>query len=195
MAPGVSRGYESPIVEDAVRTTLQTSGFLARRQINGMPLSLDSIFLRHYMTDLRRRVGERAVITNTHPGKIAEALRYARTIPGARFVFLRRSRDDLLLRIFMRSYRDGNTYAYDLAWIDEYLNWYDNLTELYGKALPGISRVMTYEEIVENPHGAQKLVAELCGVGLAGASVPDLGDDRGVAEPYREYLADALSAG
>jgi hypothetical protein len=99
--------------------------------------------------------------------------------------------DDVALRIFMMKYLHGNSYAYDLKSIRDYLRWYYDMIDLTAEKLPGIAKIVTYESMVGDPAATLREVAALCGVDFKGAALPTLGHDLGCAEPYREFLAGA----
>ncbi len=190
---GVKRGYENPIVENNVRRTLQVSGCITRTGINGMPPALDATFQGHYLDELRERADGAKVFTNTHPGKLTEVMRYARSLPGCRVVFVKRDPMDLTLRIYMKSYASGNAYAYDLKTIREHIDWYYGLMDICMEKLPHMCVMLNYEDIIEDPGAALNKVANLCGIDGVPSELPAIGDDRGAAEPYKDRLNEALT--
>ena len=52
----------------------------------------------------------------------------------------------------------------------------------------------TYEEMIADPAGALRVAADLCGLPMRDGPLPALGDDRGCAEPYRQFMAAALES-
>jgi len=58
--------------------------------------------------------------------------------------------------------------------------------------LPDNARVIQYEDIVADPAAVLRTAAELCGLSVAERPLPDLGDDRGCAAPYRQSMAAEL---
>lgn len=54
--------------------------------------------------------------------------------------------------------------------------------------LPGRTAVIGYEEMIEDPAAALACAAALCGLDPHDAAVPELGDDRGCAKPYRAMM-------
>ena len=118
----------------------------------------------------------------------------ATLLGNARFIFVKRNHDDVMLRIYMRNYREGHPYAYDLNSIRDHLNWYDQMADLMLEKFPSIVRIVSYEDMVANPAGAVRTVAELCGLPMPEGPVPPVGDDRGCAEPYRDLMARELAA-
>lgn len=191
--PGVKRGYENPIVENTVRRTMQISGCPTRKGINGMPPGLDPDFLDFYLEELRERAGSALVFTNTHPGKISEVLRYAKAIPGSRFLFVKRAADDVILRTYMKNYATGNAYGFAVKTIKEHMDWYYAMIDVCVEKLPAISRVLTYEEMIEDPSSALRAAGDLCGIDVEADVAHKTGDDRGVAEPYRAFIGEALA--
>jgi tetratricopeptide (TPR) repeat protein len=190
---GVKRGFESRLVEPAVRRTSQLAGLLTVVDPLELPRSLDAQFRKTYLEDLRELATGARIITDTHPGMITAVGRIAETIPNVRFVFIRRDREDLALRILMKRYRTGNHYAYDIGTIFEYLSRFDQLMDLWVQRLPRLAIALTYEDLVAESRATLQRVAELCEVGLPSEPVPALADDRNCSQPYRELMAKALA--
>jgi len=191
---GVKRGYENPIVENAIRRTFQSAGLLTNRAFETLPPTLDSLCSQIYNEELIRRAGSAKVFTNTHPARIYDAARVVAGFPDARFIFVKRNLDDNMLRIFMRGYAVGNSFSYDLQATREHIVWYHQMIDALAEKLPAIARVIWYEEIIANPAAALRMAADLCGLAFKGGALPELGDDRGCAEPYRELIAAALKS-
>jgi len=191
--PGVRRGYENPIVENTIRRTFQGAGLLTRGRLVELPAQLDPVFRQNYLEELRERAGAARIFTNTHPGRIADAWRLAAAVPGVRFIFIKREPYDLALRIYMKHYRSGNAHAYDLAAIFRYIGWYHAVMDGVAARFPEIARIISYEDMIENPRGALAIVAQLCGVTVPDELLPDLGDDRGASLPYRNFMESALA--
>jgi tetratricopeptide (TPR) repeat protein len=189
---GVKRGYENPIVENAIRRTFQSAGLLTDRAFEMLPPTLDSVCQEIYMEELGRRAGSAKVFTNTHPARIHDAARVAAAFPGVRFIFVKRNLDDNMLRIFMRLYAIGNSYSYDLKATREHLLWYHQMIDTLAEKLPVISRVIQYEDIIADPAAALRLAADLCGLAVKDGPLPEHGDDRNCAAPYRALITTAL---
>ncbi len=192
---GVKRGYENPIVENAVRRSFQMAAFPTRSLLVQMPPGLNDLFRSFYLEELARRAGSAKVMTNTLPQRTEDALRAATEIPNARFVFVKRDIDDQTIRIFMRDYKSGNFYASDVRDIRDYLQWCHEMIDVTAEKLPAsMYRVVTYEELVDDPAHVLTEVAALCGMDADGAALPPTGDDRGCAVPYRDYLREAVNS-
>ena len=190
---GVKKGYENPIVENAVRRAFQTAGYPTRSRLVQLPPGLSELFQEFYLEELEKRADSAKVLTNTLPQRTEDALRAATEIPNARFVFIKRDIDDLTIRIFMRNYASGNHYASDLRDIRDYLQWCHDMIDVAADRMPDISRVITYEEMVVDPTAALAEVAGLCDLKMSGAALPSIGDDRGCAQPYRHHIEAARS--
>lgn len=188
LLPGVRRGYENPIVENAIRHTFQTAGLVTRLQLVELPGQLDELFRDTYLAELKERAADAQVFTNTHPARIVDAWRLAMAVPQARFVFVKRDVHDLALRIFMKHYRSGHPYAYDLAAIYRYIAWYHAMMGETARRYPEIVRIISYEDMIADPRRVLATVADLCGLTLAEGAIPPLGDDRGAAGPYRTVM-------
>ena len=191
--PGVKRGYENPIVENAVRRAFQRSALLTSNAFEYLPPQLDPLCRDIYLEELARRAGSATVFTNTHPGRIHDAFRIAAAFPNVRFIFVKRNLEDTVLRIYMRKYNRGNSYAYDLKSARDHVVWYHQMMDLLAKKLPDAVRIMQYEDMVADPAAALRVAADLCGLPMAGGAVPALGDDRDCASPYRQFIAAELA--
>jgi tetratricopeptide (TPR) repeat protein len=185
---GTKAGCEVPIVEKAVRRTFQAAAIPTSNYLEDLPPQLLPSFREMYLEDLARRAGPARVITNTLPGRIYDAGLIAMVVPNVRFLLVKRSLDDVVWRIYLTKYLSGNSYAYDLKAIRDYLSWYNTMIDLAADKFPEIAKVVRYETMVDDPATVLHGVAELCGLGVNGGPVPALGHDRGCAAPYRELM-------
>ena len=191
---GVKRGYENPSVENAIRGAFQSAGLLTSLMFEILPPGFDSLCRDIYLgEELTRRAGSAKVFTNTHPSRIHDAARIAAAFPGVRFIFVKRNLEDNLLRIYMRKYTRGNSYAYDLKSARDHVIWYHQMIDVLAEKFPDIVRVIQYEEMVADPAATLRVAAELCGLPMTDKPLPEIGDDRGCAAPYRELMAAALA--
>jgi len=190
--PDVKRGYENPIVENAVRRSFQTAGFPTKNMLTQLPPGLGDKFRGFYIEELTQRAESAKVLTNTLPTRTEDAIRAAIEIPNSRFVFIKRDLNDLSIRIFMKNYATGNFHASKLSYIHEYLTWCHEMIDAMAEKMPEIARVITYEEMVADPKAALDMTAELCGLDASGVELPPIGDDRGCGQPYREKIKEAI---
>ena len=190
--PDVARGYENPIVENAVRRTFQTAGFPTSSLLVELPPPLSPLFKKFYCEELRQRAGSAKILTNTLPERNEDAFRIASEIPNARFVFIKRDIDDVCLRIFMRLYRTGNPHSSELRDTRDHVTFCHDMIDVMAEKLPRVSRVVNYEDMVADPAATLTKIAELCRVETIGGDLPAIGDDRGCAAPYRERMKAAL---
>jgi tetratricopeptide (TPR) repeat protein len=188
---GVKPGYENPIVENAVREAFQTAGFLHVEPFERLPPQFHPLCRELYLEELARRAGSAKVFTNTRPGHLYSAGMIAAVFPNARFILVKRNLEDNALRIFMRNYARGNSYAYDLKTIREHLTWCHDMMDVLAEKLPHIVRIIHYEDMVADPAAALRTALELCGLAMPTQPVPEIGDDRGCAVPYRQFMASA----
>ena len=189
---GVKRGYENPSVETAIRRTFQAAGLLTSKLFEVLPPRLHLMCREFYLKELNRRAGSAKVFTNTHPVHVHDVARVASAIPAARFIFVKRNLEDNMLRIYMRRYQTANPYAYDLKSIRDHIIWYHKIIDVLAEKLPDIVRVIHYEEMIAHPASALRVAAELCSIPMTERSLPDVGDDRDCAAPYRQFMADEL---
>ncbi|MDZ4735739.1 MAG: tetratricopeptide repeat protein [Rhodospirillaceae bacterium] len=141
---------------------------------------------------LLARAGEARIVTGTAPGNIRDIVPLAGLVPNLRLVFLKRARNDLLLRIAMKQYT-GNDYAGDPASIAAYLDFYDGMIDRLAARFPRHALLLHYEDVVADPDAARSAIAQLCGVAAPTGSAPKLPDDRNCAAPYAALIAAALS--
>jgi tetratricopeptide (TPR) repeat protein len=188
---GVKRGYESPIVERCVRRASQEAGFFARSRAYTLPPELHTLFRQHFMRELEIRAKGAKVFTNTSPGLIGDAVRLAEALPDVRFVLIKRNPDDLLLRILMQHYRRGNNFAYDVRSARAYIRWYHDMIDALAAQLPAITKIIHYEEMIENPVPILRAVADFCGLDAQDCTVPAIGDDRHCSKEYHTFWGNA----
>jgi len=190
---GVKRGYENRNVEKAIRRTFQSGNLLTGSHIGMLPAQLYPQCRDIYLEELAQRVGSARVFTNTNGELIYEAQLMASVFPNVRFIFLRRNLEDNLLRMYQRTYRAGFAYSYDLKAARDYVFWYHQMIDLMAKKLPDIVRIIDYEDMIANPAAAVRVAADLCGLSMTDRPLPEVGDDRGCAEPYRDFITAELS--
>ncbi len=191
---GVRRGYENRLVERASRRTSQLSGLLTLRNPSDLPKALDDRFRATYLEEIQEFARGAKIVTDTYPAMIPYVGRIATTLPNVRFIFVKRDRYDCAMRIFMRHYRAGNHYAYDIKTIFDYVDWYYGMTELWLEKFPEFSLGLDYEDAVGDPKGTLVRLADFCGASMRADDLPDLGDDRGCSRAYRQLIDDALKA-
>lgn len=185
---GVRRGHESRLVERATMRTSQLAGLLTIQNPADLPPALDDRLRDAFTEEVLAHAGGARIVTDTYPAMIPYVGRVAATLPSVRFVFVGRDPYDAALRILMRQYRAGNHYAYDVATIFDYLNWYRAMAQVWREKLPGISLDLAYEDMVSEPALALAKVARLCGAEMPTELPAGPGDDRGCADPYRTMM-------
>jgi Flp pilus assembly protein TadD len=188
-AAGVKLGYESPSVENAARAAFQTAGFPKTGLLERLPSQFHPLCCEIYCHELAQRAGIAKVFTNTHPAHLYHVSSIATMFPNVRFILVKRNLEDNALRIFMRKYSRGNSYAYDLKTIHKYLGWCHEIMELLAQKVPDIVRIVHYEDMVADPAAALRTAVELCGLAMPAKPLPEIGDDRGCALPYRPFMA------
>ena len=134
---GVKRGYENPIVEDAVSRSFKTAGFPTRNRLAHMPPDFSDMFQKFYLEELAKRADTARVLTNTLPTRMEDSLRAAMEIPNARFVFVKRDLEDQTIRIFMRNYASGNHYASKIENIQDFVKWGHHMMDIAADKMPG----------------------------------------------------------
>lgn len=186
---GVERGFENPIVENTVRRTFQASGLPPDGQLGHLPPQAYPLCREIYREELARRAGSATVFTNTHSGCIFEPACIVSVFENVRFILMKRNLDDNLLRVFLRKYRAGNPYAYDLKAARDHILWYHQMIDLMVEKFPRIVRVIRYEDMITDPATASLTTAELCGLLVSERPAGTVTGDLECAVPYRHFMA------
>lgn len=189
--PGVLRGHETLPHYDALACCLHRAGYpLLRLGFEALPETLYPSFRKLYMDSLVRRLGENKLLTITHPGVIDDVAHVSALTPNAKFIFVKRNPADVAFRIYASLYREGNSYAYSLQTIHEYLSWCNEMIDVAHAKAPAISVVVRYEDVVADPQGALGMISDALKLGLViPDELPETGDDRDCAAPYRSLMA------
>jgi tetratricopeptide (TPR) repeat protein len=190
---GVKRGYENPSVEMALRRAFQTAGLLSSDYFELLPEQLHSLYRDLYLGELARRAPSAKVFTNTAPRHVEGAGLFAGIFPNVRFIGVKRNVEDVILRMFQSRYNAGNFYSYDLKAARDYVLRYHQLMDLLAEKLPAMVRIIRYEDMVADPAAALRVAVDLCGLPVPTAPPPAVGNDRGCAEPYRQFMAAELA--
>jgi len=191
---GVARGYENPIIEATMRRVCEMAGLDECAWFEDLPPALHPLCRDLYAEELARRAGSAKVFTNTHPIQIHNADLIAGVFPNVRFLFMKRDVEDNVLRIYMKRYRTGNIYAYDLKAARDHVVWYYKMMDLLAQKLPAIVHVIHYENMIADPAAALRVAADLCGLPMATGPLPALADDRGAAAPYQRLMIEELAS-
>jgi tetratricopeptide (TPR) repeat protein len=190
---GVRRGFERRLIEPASQRASQLAGLPTISDPIELPKTLDARFREFYREELEEFAAGAGIVTDTHPAMIASVGRVAAAIPKVRFIFVKRDMFDVALRIFMKPYRTGNPYAYDIGTIFVHLSWYYDMIDLWCERFPDIAFSVDYEEMISQPGATSRRIADLCGVLAPESPLPDLGDDRNCSAPYRSFIQAELS--
>ncbi len=189
----VFRGYENPAIQRAITNGYQNGALITFKSIGQLPLQLYPVVRDFYRGLVDELVGDNRIFTNTTPGHLWDAPIVYNAIPNTKFVFIKRDLHDLVLRIFMKHYRSGNTYSYDLAAIKRYVTAYNKMIDFMVQAFPNDSIVLQYEDMVGDPGKALEQMCKLCGLKPDAGAMPDVPNDAGCSEPYRDLIDAALA--
>lgn len=132
------------------------------------------------------------VLSFTAPTQIQFAKFLSETLPGARFLFVKRNETDLLFRCLQRTYRRGNLYSYDIKQCATYVRWYTQMIDALAAKLQDRGRVVLYEDLVVN---TSAIVVDLWNwLGTAASSTAELSlpDDIGCSRPYHDAIVAEL---
>ena len=72
------------------------------------------------------------------------------------------------------------------------VTWCHEMIDVMAAKMPKVARVVTYEDMVDDPRAVLQVAADLCGLPMHQGDLPQIGDDRGCAAPYREMIKEAL---
>jgi tetratricopeptide (TPR) repeat protein len=192
--PGVKRGYENPIVENAVRRTFQVSALPPDSALSSLPAPAYPLCRTLYREELARRLAGAAVFTNTNSGCLFEAAHIASVFENVRFIFMKRNMDDNLLQIFMREYQGGNPYGYDIKAAREHILWQYQVSDLMTEKFPDIVRIVHYEDMIADSMVGLRTAAELCGLSAPNGLLPSAAGDPGCSAPYRQFMLAELQS-
>jgi len=190
--PGVYRGYENPAMPRAITNAFQEGALVTFNSIGQLPLQLYPFVKEFYKDNLDKIIGKNKIFTNTTPGHIWDSPISSQAIPNTKFVFLKRDFHDLLLRIYMKNYKSGNTYSYELGVLREYIQHYEKMIDLMHEAFPKNSIIINYEAMVQDPGKTLDRICKLCGLVPDHDLLPIVPSDVGCSEPYRELIDAAL---
>ena len=188
---GLVAGYENTLLYDCVMTTLARARCISVPMASDLPAELEADFRDVYSAALTDAAAGGHVVTSTSPKVVEDIPWIRRVIPGARFIFVRRNRQDQMFRMISTSYAKGtdvSRYSTDLSQISKRLDWYDHLIDIYSSRMPHDCLVFSYEDIIENPDLQLDRIAELVDIKNRTGEAPELGDDRGVSRPYRKLI-------
>jgi tetratricopeptide (TPR) repeat protein len=187
--PNVQKGYENPIIRKAIETAYHEAGFFPTRSMAHLPPQFYPNVTKHYTANLPIFSESHCVFTNTTPGYLWDAPFFHSVIPNSRFVFVKRNIDDLIWRIYTKSYRAGNWYSYDLSSLKEYITKYYQIVDLMADLMPQKVRVINYEELVSNPADICTDVLADCGVSTdASLSYGEVQNDVGCSNLFQALM-------
>lgn len=187
---GVARRFEDVAFERCLKQTAQLLGLPDGTQPWCIPHNAQQRLAEVYHPRMAALCPAPGYVTFSAPGNVSHVGRIASVDASARFLFLKRDKDDLAFSIFSHQYTTGNLYSYDVSSIQDYLNWYDRMTELWLARLPGRCHVVSYDELAAGNRLEVERVYQFLGLEPAGASAA-VHDDRGCSAPYLAWLKQA----
>ncbi len=190
----VKGGFENLMVATAVRRANQISGRLSDNNFAALPEKAYPAFAHLLQRETENRANGMDLYTTTTPGLIINVPRIAMTIPNSRFIFVKRDIHDIAIRIFMRRYRSGNTYAYSLRRIKDYIHWYNELIDIWTRLFPERTKVIQYEDLAKNPDDIWQELINFCGLDKSAPGNLDLGNDTDAAAPYRKFMDEKMQS-
>jgi tetratricopeptide (TPR) repeat protein len=184
----INRGYESEIVPFATRRAAQIGGLVNITSLAQLPGELHGSFATQFRQRLAETNPAHKVVSITTPGLISSAVDLAQNLSEARFVFVKRDKDDTAFSIFMKHYSAGNHYNHDLKNAYAYVDWYSEMIDVLSKKLRHRAITIEYADMVQEPATAFTKVMELCGLEAGETKLPDIGSDIDASKPYLQFM-------
>ena len=184
----VNRGYEGEVVQFASRRAAQKAGLVNIANLAQLPKNLHGSFATEFQQRLAETNPDHKLVSITTPGLISSAGLLAQNLPEARFVFVKRNRDDTAFRIFMKNYQSGNHYNHDLANAYAYIDWYGEMIDVWSQKLRQRAITVEYGDMIADPAATFARVMALCGLPEDNVELPDIGSDIGASSPYKHLM-------
>ncbi len=117
---------------------------------------------RDYAEAIRAQYPGWRHVTDKMPGNFMLIGMIRLMLPNARIVHCARDARATCLSIFKTYFRNGHSYAYDLAELAEFHNLYTGMMEHWRQVLPGVVHDVRYEDFVADQEGQSRaLIAHL----------------------------------
>mgnify|MGYP001825787401 CR=1 FL=1 len=116
-----------------------------------------------YIHNLRGMFGEAEQYVDKLPFNFLYCGVIRKTFPRARIIHLVRNPMDTCYAIFKTLFHQVYNFSYDLDELAEYYVAYRQLMDHWHKLMPNTILDVAYEELVSNPHGASKRIADYLG--------------------------------
>ena len=193
--PDVLCGYENSTIIKAVKQTFMDAGLLSWHQMANLPYKLRKLVANNYRDMLNFDETKHAVLTNTSPGLIWDALFIGEFLPNTKFIFITRNADDLALEIFMKDYKDGHEYSYSILETYKFIEIYHRMIELICSRIPSRTLIVKYEDLVSDTVSCYKEMVQFAGLEMVQVNLNKIGSNVGVSEPYLANMNMARSFG
>ncbi len=189
---GTHAGLENSLVTDIAQHISTRNGFLTEALLVNTPSELDDKISALFHERLSEMSNGAELVTITHPGAISDVGRLSDLFGNAKFVFLKRNHDDAAFRIFSYLYQENtNQFAYDIKDIYRYLELHDRMADVWTEKIADRALVVSYEDMVSDPHATLNRVADLCGMKPPAKLDVEISRDVECAAPYLDWLRDA----
>lgn len=187
----VKRGFENPIISIVAKKTTQHFDFPPITSLGSLDKGMREVYKNFYVQELSKRTSGERIFINTMPPLINDSIIIPYFVPNAKFLFIKRNRDDLIFRIYSKFYKSGNTYAYRLSDVNEYIDFYYETVERVCNLYPNHAAVIGYEDFCFNPENLVHQVQNLCSVNLQLClnNLDTVNNDIGVSNPYLSYMS------
>jgi tetratricopeptide (TPR) repeat protein len=120
--------------------------------------------IQSYLALLRRHDASAQFVTDKMPGNYLHLGLIRLLFPQAPIIHCRRSPLDVCLSIYFQHFKEGHTYAYDLADIAQRYRQYWRLMNHWREVLPGPYLEIEYETLVADSEKQIRRLVEFCGL-------------------------------
>ena len=124
-----------------------------------------------YLDGMRWRAAGSPCITDKLPSNFLNIGFIARALPQARIIRLRRDPIDVGLSNLRTLFTTAAAYSYDQMDFVHYFNRYERLMEHWHAIFPGRILDVQYDDLVADPEGMTRRMAEFCGLEFEPAMV------------------------
>ncbi len=126
---------------------------------------------REYLDGMRWRAAGSPVVTDKLPSNFLNIGFIARALPQARFIRMRRDPIDVGLSNLRTLFGTGSGYSYDQLDFVDYFQRYEKLMAHWHAIFPGRILDVEYDDLVADPEGMARRMAEFCGLAFEPAMV------------------------
>ncbi len=129
-----------------------------------------------YLNELRRYSSKAKRIVNSMPGNFHNIGLLSLLLPGARFIFVRRSPLDTCVSCFMKNFQNAHPYTNKLTVMGGYYRHYRRLMDHWRTVVPDRILEVSYENFVSDPQSELHRLVDFLGLQDTGGLIGDNGE-------------------